>query len=179
MTFRYWRFNRHYRKIKYYKKRIKKRRLKNRQLKHKISKQKNKRKHQNLLLILPKDILKYLCSYLESVDVIALSITSKTMYDRMWDNIIYNLFRQCADEQEGVWNSNVEMVMQNACSEYGNRTKHPYSIDAYYSDYEECINCSIFPWKIHSLRVEYVYGPRDVDILSWYCNRKRVGYTMM
>lgn len=41
------------------------------------------------------------------------------------------------------------------------------------------LQCSIFPEKEHALSVVYVHNPRDVDMLVWFLNGQKKGYTII
>ena len=135
----------------------------------------------------PNDIINYLLGFLDNRDVVALALTSMTFYKKIWELKLHMLTHDCRDEIKDEWNSRVERVSNVA--RYGgytsdnlgdyHRSKSTSSSDAFNAEMVWDCRCTVFPWRTHHLRLEYVYGPRDVDILSWFINKERIGYTMM
>ena len=142
--------------------------------------------------MLPNDIMKYLMNgFMESRDIVALALTSKSLYERLWDLKLHNMYHECKDEVSAEWNSNVQQVSKvarfgpdghNVFFENRNgfeRYKSSRAYDGYEVTKEWDIQCYVYPWRTHTLKLNYLYGPRDVDILTWYYNNKAVGYSML
>ena len=127
---------------------------------------------------LPKDIIALIAKELDIEDMFALYRASKTLTVAIDEKIWHDLTHQCIAEIENEWNTRAPYVARDARSEYGSRTKHPYTADAFYSREHWDCQCSIFPWRTHNLSLEYNYCPRDVDILVWFQDGEKHGYTM-
>lgn len=145
---------------------------------------------------LTRDVVLYIFRFLDTRDIVAVALTSMKMYKKIWQWKLHDLRHDCHDEIEHAWNSNVDIVKKTAQGYHSNdfmnyivpqnlegaffstRIKSS-SIDSYYAYASWICKCSIFPWQKHHLKVEYVYGPRDVDILSWYKDDERRGYVML
>ena len=130
------------------------------------------------LLSLPADLLPLITQFLETEDIFCLYITCKTLQERIWEKVWHDLVHVCGREVEDEWNSRVETVSTNARFEGRGRKKHPHC-DGYCATEDWDVECSVFPWKTHYLSLEYNHCPRDVDILVWYEDGKKHGYTML
>ena len=143
-----------------------------------------------LLDVLPRDVLGLIINLLDMEDLMRWSLTSKTTYIALWNLKLHDAIHECRDEMTKEWNRVAHRLADIASygpkadyyddhSTHDGRIKSSHSSDAYDArDAWEC-SCSTFPWRIHHLRVEYTYNPRDVDILSWYCDNIRIGYSML
>lgn len=131
--------------------------------------------------IVPRDIWNLICEFLPPTDIIYLGVSCTSMYKILESNLLnlqkeHELFHQCTDEIENVWNMlatqaehkaklNLDRFKSSVC--YGWEVKEDYDL-----------KCSIYPEKYHDLKVVYVYNPRDVDMTVWFLDNQRMGWTM-
>lgn len=102
-----------------------------------------------------KDIWLSVSDYLEPHDVIALGLINQAMCTILHDKL-----------HEHLWNYILTplVIQKSKCPPEGK---------------VNVITCSIYPNKLHNLRVRYTHNPRDVDILTWYLDEQEVGWTML
>ena len=130
---------------------------------------------------LPSDIVHILTNFIETTDIISLSLSNNRLQLILAEKL-HELYHKCTSEMEDEWNSLVPIAEANAKYQY---KQNKYSSSGPNGPYQcqwsgietTYIDCSIYKGVTHKLTVEYVHNPRDVELVAWSLNDKRIGYT--
>ncbi len=118
---------------------------------------------------LPKDVLIYISEYLEIHDMISLSATCKNINNILFEKL-YELYHKCGEEIEDKWNWLSSDAERAACYN---------SLGQVEKTRTEQFECTIQQNVSHFIEVAYVHNPRDVDIVAWYLEGKKIGWRML
>lgn len=128
------------------------------------------------ILNLPAEIYLHICEFLSIKDIIILTFTHKSILRKLSDKL-HNLYHECIIEIENNWNDLVpeaEYKAKRKLDKYKSEVCSGWEVTKSYQ-----FECSIYPWKIHWIKVIYVHNPIDIDLLAWYLEDKKMGYTML
>jgi len=130
------------------------------------------RKRINPFSVLPLEVIDLLSSFLTIQEKVSLSSCCKLLYNPLSENL-HQLFHKCGKEIEDAWNERIYKVRNLAMKRY-EETKECNSI----AETTFSILCSITN-REHHLKLCYVRNPRDCDLLAWYLDGEKNGYTLL
>jgi hypothetical protein len=122
---------------------------------------------------IPKDVLMLILKELKNnnKDLLSFIICCRKFYKK-FKCILYG---QCSDEIEDIWNNELcNKVLHSQCDNFPEFCQTGCTKEA-----SKIITCSVFPWKTHNLKVVYLHFPRDVDLLTWFEDNKKIGYVIL
>lgn len=124
----------------------------------------------DLLVNSETNLIHNITTYLQSEDLISFGLSSTSIYKILSDQLIeiqkeHKLYHQCTSEMEKTW----DMLLPVAQCEAKTST---------FASKKSQIQCSVYPNKIHLLKVNYIHNPRDVDIYSWFLDGQEKGKSL-
>ena len=122
------------------------------------------------------DILMCISNYLSVSDIIALSLSNASIH-KIFTEKLHEFRHRCEMEITDSWNSLVPMAEERAKSR--NKEYESPVCSGWEASIHDELYCATYQGKIHSIRVVYVHNPRDVDLVAWYLDNNRIGYTML
>lgn len=122
---------------------------------------------------LHKEIIHSLSNYISPTDFISLSIISKTMNSKCEHKTI-ELMEDCCCELHKKYSEMEQIVWSSKC-----KNKKRGWCDGCHKTTAAYFPCSTFSHITHNLEVDYYHFPRDVDLLSFYREGVKIGYTML
>jgi hypothetical protein len=142
-----------------------------------------KRNNRKLNYIFPSEIWRLISIYLFPEGVISLGVTCKLLLKTLSLELInlrkeHKLYHRCMNEIQNFWNNELAPRAQNTARSQLDQYKSPVCCGWEASVHDE-LQCSIYPGKSHLLKVTYVYNPRDVNMIAWFINNKRIGCIML
>lgn len=121
-----------------------------------------------------QNLVSLLSSHLESRDIIALSLASKTFYEK-FAQPRYDLFDLYYQEESDTWDE-VGRTLDSLVRE--RRRKENNSLEQWKVSHGEPLLSEVFPWrKPKLLSMSYIRNPRGLDMEVWYVNGERTQYT--
>lgn len=133
---------------------------------------------QSQFVTFPQELMEMIINQLSRNDLINLSIVCKSYCDIFMPSLHYKCM-QCRHQIEKRWNRLVPFVEQNAHDMVKVYKDRHQSWTQIHTKEDDNIYCKVFLGEVHSIHVEYVYNPRDVHILSWYIDNRRMGWTFL
>lgn len=124
---------------------------------------------------LPKDIVLLILGYLNDKDKTNFVLTGAYFFKNVSCPILCDIAMKCTKEIEEHWNDD----LSKQAFKHGCLSSPEFCSEGCRVIKSKVIKCSVYPWKCHNLAVEYYHNPRDVDILSWYLDNKKIGYTIL
>jgi len=112
---------------------------------------------------------------LDRDELIGLTTVCKS-FNYIFSNILYDKCHTCRCQIQDEWNLIADVARNEAFYEmerHGSLSEHA---DIWK---QEIVECNTFQGEQHHISVRYYRFPRDVDILSWYINGRKVAYTML
>jgi hypothetical protein len=118
------------------------------------------------IFILPNDLWMVLLNLITEKDRICLALTSRSVYQKVWNLYLHEATHLCHAEIQREWNAMAEVCFASLRK---NGTHQERGI----------VFCSVFPWRRHYLKVWYQHNTMDVDVLTWYIDDKMHAYTYL
>jgi hypothetical protein len=126
----------------------------------------SRKSRKSRIFYLPDELWKVLLNMISEQDKMRLALTSRSVYQKVWNLYLHEATHLCHAQIEREWNALAELCFASLRK---NGT-HQERGDVF---------CSVFPWRRHDLKVWYQRNTRDVDVLTWYIDDKMHAYTYL
>lgn len=128
------------------------------------------------ILSLNDDLWNIILNYISVSNIGSLSSSHNIFYE-LFHQKLHTLYHECTDEIEVNWNLLVPAARERARF----KLDKDMSSACYGWEVNKCreFQCSILKHTIHVIKVTYVYNPRDVDLLAWYLEDVKMGFTYL
>jgi hypothetical protein len=127
------------------------------------------------VLRLPIDVILYIAKNLEDYDIVSLALTNKYFY-KILHEIIHKISHKCISSVEHGWNAMVPEAMSLCRLKLKRYKSDSFTWQVSQKDEVECL---CFRNKFHYISITYVHNPYDVDLLAWYENGLKMGYSLL
>jgi hypothetical protein len=126
---------------------------------------------------LPEEVYEFMLksNYISLLYISRLARTNHELFEKFIQNLNEKKEDLCWTEIERNWNNLVPDARYEA-----REKKKEYKCDCGWQvTLDNTFLCVVNPKEYHSIKITYVHNPRDIDLLTWYLNNEKIGYSML